>query len=82
MTNFARRPAGRGLFGFENDNTERVPIPDTKMFGVRLDELSPSLPADMAGIKNGDIVIEFGGVPIRTSENLTRAYRVQSLTKQ
>lgn len=67
---FASRPAGRGRFGFDDDHTERVPIPGTKMFGVRLDDVSPSLPADMAGIKNGDIVIEFGGVPIRTVREL------------
>jgi len=68
---FSSRPAGRGRFGFDDDNTERVPIPGTKMFGVRLDEISPSLPADMAGIKNGDIVIEFDGVPIRTTDELS-----------
>ena len=67
---FRSRPEGRGRFGFDDDDTERVPIPGTKMFGVRLDDVSPSLPADMAGIKNGDIVIEFDGVPIRTPEEL------------
>jgi serine protease Do len=45
------------------------------MFGVRLDDVSPSLPADMAGIKNGDIIIEFGGVPIRTPEELASRVR-------
>ncbi len=72
---FAARPEGRGRFGFDDDETERVPIAGTKMFGVRLDEVSPSLPADMAGIKNGDIIIEFGGVPIRTVEELTSRVR-------
>jgi membrane-associated protease RseP (regulator of RpoE activity) len=67
---FASRPAGRGRFGFDDDDTERVPIAGTKMFGVRLDDVSPSLPADMAGIKNGDIVIEFDGAPIRTVDEL------------
>lgn len=63
-------PAGRGRFGFDDDETERVPISGTKMFGVRVDDISPSLPADMAGIKNGDIIIEFAGTPIRTVEEL------------
>ncbi|MFN2491888.1 MAG: PDZ domain-containing protein [Pyrinomonadaceae bacterium] len=67
---FRQRPEGRGRFGFDDDETERVPIPGTKMFGVRLDEVSPSLPADMAGIKQGDIVTEFDGVPIRTPQEL------------
>jgi len=69
------RPQGRGRFGFNNDATERVPIEGTKMFGVRLDSIEPSLPADMAGIKPGDVVTEFDGVPIRTPEELTSRVR-------
>lgn len=67
---FAARPEGKGRFGFDDDETERVPIAGTKIFGVRLDEVSPSLPADMSGIKNGDVIIEFDGVPIRTVDEL------------
>ena len=67
---FRRRPAGRGRFGYEEDNAERVPVPGTNIFGVRLDDVSSSMPADMAGIKEGDVVIEFDGVPIRTTEEL------------
>jgi serine protease Do len=72
---FEARPAGRGRFGYDDDETVRVEIPGTKIFGVRLDEVEPSLPADMAGIKNGDIVIEFGGTPIRTPEELNSRVR-------
>lgn len=68
---FSKRPEGHGRFGFDDDNTERVAIPGTKMFGVRLDDISRNLPADMAGIKQGDIVIEFDKVPIRTPEELS-----------
>jgi predicted metalloprotease with PDZ domain len=74
-SDYRNRPEGEGRFGFDDDDTERVPIPGTKMFGVRLDDISPSLPADMAGIKNGDIVIEFAGVPIRTPEELASRVR-------
>lgn len=74
-SDFAGRPEGRGRFGYDNDNSERVEIPGTKMFGVRLDDVSPSLPADMAGIKEGDIVIEFDKIPIRTPEELTARVR-------
>jgi serine protease Do len=70
---FRNRPKGR--FGYDNDQTERVPIPGTQMFGVKLDDISPSLPADMAGIKNGDIVIEFDGAAIRTPEELNSRVR-------
>jgi len=67
---FDSRPEGRGRFGYNERRSERVEIPGTKMFGVRLDRLEPSLPADMAGIKEGDVVIEFDGIPIRTPEEL------------
>lgn len=72
---FAARPQGKGRFGYDDDETERVPIAGTKIFGVRVDEISASLPADMAGIKNGDVIIEFGGVPIRTPEELASRVR-------
>jgi len=67
---FRTRPEGRGRFGYDNDDAERVQISENKMFGVRLGDISASLPADMAGIKKGDIVIEFDSVPIRTPEEL------------
>jgi S1-C subfamily serine protease len=72
---FSNRPEGVGRFGFDDDDTERVAIPGTKMYGVRLDDIAASLPADMAGIKEGDIVIEFDGIPIRTPAELTSRVR-------
>jgi PDZ domain len=60
------RPEGRGVFGFEDGNTERVAIPGTKISGVKLNKLNRNQPADLAGIKEGDIIIEFDGTPIRT----------------
>jgi len=68
---FRNRPEGRGLFGYDDGNSERVPIAGTKIFGVRLDEVHQSRPADLAGIKEGDIVTEFDGIPIRTPEELS-----------
>ena len=72
---FANRPGGKGRFGFDDDDTERVPIPGTKLFGVRLDDITTNYPADMAGIKEGDIVTEFDGVPIRTPSELSARVR-------
>jgi S1-C subfamily serine protease len=72
---FDKRPEGKGRFGYDDDQSERVEIPGTKMFGVRLDDISASLPADMAGIKQGDVVIEFDGIPIRTPEELRARVR-------
>lgn len=66
---------GRGFFGYDNSDAERVPVEGTKIFGVRLDDVYPSRPADIAGVKEGDVVIEFAGVPIRTPEELSARIR-------
>ncbi|MCU1265513.1 MAG: hypothetical protein JWM21_1831 [Acidobacteria bacterium] len=70
---FASRPQGRGRLGI--DDQETVEIPNTKLHGVLLGEVTPSLPGDMAGLKSGDIVIKFGDIPIRTADELN--YRIQ-----
>jgi len=72
---FENRPEGIGQFGFDDDDSEAVPIAGTKMHGVRLDGISPSGPAALAGIQDGDIVIEFDGTPIRTVRELVARVR-------
>ena len=72
---FERRPEGRGQFGYEDGDAERVLIPGTKMYGVRLDTILRSRPADIAGIKEGDIVVEFDGIPIRTPDEFLMRVR-------
>lgn len=67
---FSSRPERPGRFGFDDDRTERVAIEGTKMFGIKLKSISPNMPADMAGIKEGDVVIEFDNTPIRTVDEL------------
>jgi len=70
----ANRPQGLGRLGI--DNQETVEIPNTKLHGVLLGKVSPSLPGDMAGLKSGDIVIEFDKIAIRTEEELN--YRIHA----
>lgn len=72
---FDDRAGGHGIFGFDDDETARVPIPGTNIFGVRLDELDESMPAVMAGIKQGDIVITFDKIPIRTPREFNARVR-------
>jgi PDZ domain-containing secreted protein len=72
---FAARPQGRGQFGYQQGDSERVEIPNTKMFGVQLNDIEQNNPADIAGVKEGDVVIEFGGVPIRTPEEFLSRVR-------
>jgi predicted metalloprotease with PDZ domain len=72
---FRNRPEGRGMFGFESDRTTVVSTPETKTFGVRLDELTANGPAELFGLREGDVITEFGGVPIRTGDELLSRVR-------
>jgi len=72
---FERRPEGRGQFGYDDDDAERVQIPGTNTYGVKLGSLLRSRPADLAGIKEGDIVTEFDGIPIRTPDEFLMRVR-------
>ncbi|HZN00614.1 MAG TPA: PDZ domain-containing protein [Pyrinomonadaceae bacterium] len=72
---FEKRPEGRGQFGYEDGDAERVLVPGTNIYGVRLDTILRSRPADIAGVKEGDIVIEFDGVPIRTPDEFLMRVR-------
>ena len=72
---FERRPEGRGQFGYEDDDAETVQVPGTKIHGVRLGTILNSRPADLAGIKHGDIVTEFNGVPIRHEQEFLMRVR-------
>jgi membrane-associated protease RseP (regulator of RpoE activity) len=54
----------------EGTNIDRVIVPGMNIYGVRLNRISKSGPADIAGIKDGDVVIEFGGIPTRTRREL------------
>lgn len=72
---FEKRPEGRGHFGYEEHEAERVLLPDANTYGVRLDRVYPSRPADLAGIKQGDVIVEFDGVPIRTTDEFLMRVR-------
>lgn len=72
---FDRRPEGKGRFGFETFRTKRINDPETKTYGVRLNWVDPNSPADLFGIKEGDIITEFDNAPIRTSSELLSRVR-------
>jgi membrane-associated protease RseP (regulator of RpoE activity) len=59
-------PKERGMLGIED--TTRVAIEGTNIYGVRVGDVYANRPADLAGIKEGDIVVEFDGKPVRTNE--------------
>jgi membrane-associated protease RseP (regulator of RpoE activity) len=62
------RPGGRGIIGV--DTGGRVRLPNSNLYGVELDDVDRNGPADLAGLKEGDVVFEFGGKPIRTAGDL------------
>ncbi|HEX8891340.1 MAG TPA: PDZ domain-containing protein [Pyrinomonadaceae bacterium] len=57
----------QGFLGVE-DNFQRVQVPGMNIYGVQLKKVYKNQPAYMAGLQDGDIVIEFNGTPIRTTE--------------
>jgi len=67
---FDDRSQPKGYFGFETNRTTRINSPETKIYGVRIDWAEPNRPADLFGIKEGDIITDFDNVPIRTREEL------------
>ncbi|MDT5270198.1 MAG: serine protease Do [Acidobacteriota bacterium] len=69
---FDRRPGGRGVIGVNLG--DRVQLPNSNIFGVELNDVNRNEPADIAGLKDGDIVIKFGDFPIRTTGDLR--YRI------
>jgi serine protease Do len=72
---FDNRPEGTALFGYEDGDAENVTVPGSNIRGVRLETILRSRPADLAGVKSGDIVVEFDGVPIRTSDEFLMRVR-------
>lgn len=69
------RPQGKAVFGFESDRMTRISSPETKTYGVRIDWVEPNGPADLFGIKEGDIITDFDKVPIRTTEEFLSRVR-------
>lgn len=61
--------AHQGYVGIGNDY-ERVAVPGTNIYGIQLTDIRRNNPAYIAGMRDGDIVIEFDGVPIRTYAEL------------
>ena len=72
---FDKRAEGRGQFGYDDGDAKRVKVPGMNIYGVKLGNVLQSRPADLAGIKQGDIVIQFGDIPIRTEDEFRMRVR-------
>ena len=64
----AGRPEGRGLLGV--DDMERVHVPSTNTHGVELGDVQKNRPGYIAGLREGDIIMEFNGKPVSTPGDL------------
>ena len=65
---YEKRPEGFGLFGFTRQRMTRISTPETNTYGVRIDAVETNGPADLFGIKRGDIITDFDNIPIRTPD--------------
>jgi membrane-associated protease RseP (regulator of RpoE activity) len=74
MEPVGERPGGRAVLAIDFDDGDRVRVPNSNVYGVELDDVERNGPAYLAGLKKGDIIIEFDGKPIRTAGDLR--YRV------
>ena len=72
---YSNRPEGRGKFGFESFRMTQIKNLDTKTFGVQINYVEANGPADLFGIKVGDIITDFDKVPIRTSDEFLSRVR-------
>ena len=70
---FINRGTNRGALGYED--AEVVTVPGKNIKGVLLVRLNQSGPAALAGLLEGDIIIEFDGAPIRTESELVLRVR-------
>lgn len=78
MDSLRQRAGGRGVLDVDFDDGDRVRLPNSNIYGVELDDVERNGPADLAGLKAGDIIIEFDGKPIRTAGDLR--YRAGAAT--
>ena len=67
----------QGWFGVDS-STRRCGIPGVQKCGVQIERLEENSPADLGGMREGDVVTEFNGYKVRTPEEFNR--RIQ-LTK-
>ena len=70
---FEEREAGHGFLGVNisrGSELDSVDAPGLNVKGVRLEKLLKNRPAYLAGLRDGDVVVEFDGVPVRTGGEL------------
>jgi len=57
------------------DSSRRCCIPGTKKWGVEVKDLHINGPADLFGLRTGDVITEFDGHPVKTPNEFNRHIR-------
>ena len=57
------------------DSSRRCCIPGTKKWGVEVKDLHINGPADLFGLRTGDVITEFNGHPVKTPNEFNRHIR-------
>lgn len=65
----------QGWFGVDN-STRRCGVPGVQKCGVEVQGLDENSPADLGGMREGDVVTEFNGFKVRTPEEFNRRIRL------
>ncbi|MFN0111413.1 MAG: PDZ domain-containing protein [Blastocatellia bacterium] len=65
----------QGFFGVGN-STRRCGVPGVQKCGVEIDGVNDNSPADLGGMREGDVVTEFNGFKVRTPEEFNRRIRL------
>jgi S1-C subfamily serine protease len=67
-------PEDQGFLGIL-DSSRRCCIPGTKKWGVEVNELHINGPAELFGLRPGDVITEFNGYPVKTPNEFNRRIR-------
>jgi serine protease Do len=67
-------PEDQGFLGVL-DSSRRCCIPGTKRWGVEVNELHVNGPAELFGLRPGDVITEFDGLPVKTPNEFNRRIR-------
>jgi hypothetical protein len=67
-------PRDQGFLGIK-DSGRRCCVPGTKKWGVEVKEIHDNSPADLFGLKSGDLITQFNGHAIRTPNEFNRRIR-------
>jgi len=67
-------PRDQGFLGVRN-SARRCCLPGTKKWGVEVTELHVNGPAELFGLRPGDVITDFNGYPVKTPNEFNRRIR-------